>query len=155
MAVNPDPVANDGSELQQPPRRRWWQLGTSVGQTLLVMLGLTLLAIPGLVNGWSKLYVWLQLVFVLVYVGMLLCGVATVGTLRRHPEMRHATPQLRPVERSTRRRYAVATLIGAVLALVSLVAAVLIQTPAAWVTFVVIGLMAFFCLMQLGRPLVG
>lgn len=154
MTVNPDRMASDGRG-RPLPRKRWWQLGTSVGQTLLVMLGLTLLALPGMINGWTKLFIWLQIGFILLYVGVLVCGIATIVLLRRHPEMQQATAQQKPLDRTTRRRHAVATLGGFGLALLSFVAAVLLQTPIVWIAFVIIGVVTFFCLVQLGRPLIA
>lgn len=154
MVVSPEPMANGGNTQPGPPRRRWWQLGASVGQTVLFMLGLTLLAIPGLVNGWAKLNIWLQIAFTLVYIGMLSSGIATILTLCRHPDMQHATTQRPPLDRSTRRRYAVITLVGTGLAVLVLFAAMITQAPFAWAALAVIGLLTFFCLVQLDRPLI-
>lgn len=146
-------MSSDGLGRPRQPRRRWWQVGTSVGQTLLLM-GLPLLAIPGLISGWSKLFFWMQLGLVLLYLGVTVCGIATIVALRRHPELKLATPRQWPIDRSTRRRYSVATLVGSGLAVLSFVVAVLVQTSLAWMAFAVIVVLTFLCLAQVGRPLI-
>ena len=50
-------------------------------------------------------------------------GIATVVTLRRHPEMQHATRQRRHLTPATRRRYVIATLATGVLAAAAFVVA--------------------------------
>jgi hypothetical protein len=128
-------------------------MATSVGQAVLTMSALIVVSIAALATGWSDLPPLLRVAFLLVSAVMLGCGIATIVTLRRNPEMRTATRQRRPLDESGRRRYVVATLIGTVIAMAGFVVAGLTQTSAAWLVVAAAVLATLACFLQIGRPL--
>ena len=81
------------------------------------------------------------------------CAVASVVALRRNPNLRNVTRQRRPVGRSTRHTYAVATLIGVGAVLIALVVALVVQAPFAWLALSAAAVLTLIYFGQLGRPL--
>jgi ABC-type multidrug transport system permease subunit len=138
----------------QPPRQPWWQTATSVGQAVGNISALILLSIGIILGGTrSGLNPLLWVAFVVLSGVLIGSGIATIVTLRRHPEMQHATRQRRHLTPAARRRYVIATSVTGVLTAAAFVVAGLIQTPTAWSVCGVAAIATFVCFLQVGRPL--
>ena len=154
MPSNRRKTSLNEAELSSAPRWPWWLVARSPRQVLIALVGPAILAVVALVTPptnrsyWS----WLNWVFLLFIVYLVGCAVASVVALRRNPNLRNATRQRRPVGRSTRHMYAVATLIGVGVVLIALVVALVVQAPFAWLVLSGAAVLTLICFGQLGRP---
>ena len=138
------------------PRWPWWLVARSPRQVLIVSVAPVVMPVLVLVNPTNTPYPsWLHWVALLMIVYLAGCAVASVVGLSRDPELRNASRQRRPVGRSTRHLYAVATLSGVAVVLLALVVALVVQTAFAWLALSVASVLTLMCFGQLGRPLVG
>lgn len=153
MTENPHRVSQNEAALSPPPRWPWWLTATSPRQALKTLIGPTLLIVPILLRTNRSEPRWLPWVSVLLIAYWVGSVVATIVALRRHPNLQYATHQPRPLGRSTRHRYAVATLIGLALAVIAVVVALLVETSFAWLAPLTIGLLTLWSFAQLARPL--
>lgn len=135
------------------PRKPWWLLGTSVGQVVLILSGQLTVGILAVFSAIRSDKPIVFSVFLVLLIGLVGCGIASIVALRRHPEMQRAVQQRRTLGPVARRRYAVITVIGFGLAMLSFLVAGLSQASFAWIVVMVTGAATVFCFVQLGRPL--